>query len=75
MTDSTRPLNEDGNAVAARCVACGVNPRGAGGRLSRCLPCLCADVAAWREQRAVRKARAVNRHSQQQPLKQQEVIR
>jgi hypothetical protein len=57
MTNSTQSPDKNCNAVAAPCVVCGVNPRGAGGRLSRCLPCLCAAVAAGREQRAARKTR------------------
>jgi len=33
------------------CIACRVKPRGAGGRLTRCLECLKADVDRERQQR------------------------
>ena len=40
------------------CTVCRVNPRAAGGKLSRCLDCLRADVEKERQQREVRKSRA-----------------
>jgi hypothetical protein len=40
------------------CTVCHVKPRAAGGKLSRCLDCLRADVDKERQQREVRKAKA-----------------
>jgi hypothetical protein len=68
MTQAT-PLKAFGKSVnpldiavapdkAQLCTVCHVKPRAAGGKLSRCLDCLRADVEKERQQREVRKARA-----------------
>ena len=45
-------------SVGDLCISRGERPRAAGGRLSRCLPCLKADVAHERQDREARQAKA-----------------
>ena len=51
----------------APCVKCETNPRGAGGRLTRCLPCIKVDAQLDREARELVRARFEARRKGQKP--------
>jgi hypothetical protein len=46
------------SSTISLCTVCYAKPRGAGGKLSRCLDCLRSDVESLRKEREVRHARA-----------------
>ena len=51
----------------ALCVKCEIRPRGAGGRLTRCMPCIKVDAQRDREARELVRARFEARRKGQKP--------